>query len=372
MRDKLQKKNYSYWSKQEITLLKKLYSITLLRDVVKFFPKRNKGTIAAKALSLKLKSAKLWQPEENKILRNNFSIKSLKEISGLLPKRSRLAILARGERLGLKRNLHAPRKKVNESYFKKWTQGMAYILGFILTDGCIIEGTYKGYSDALKFGVQIGDIDILEKIKQELESEHTISLIKNAAYFGITSQKIVDDLKNLKISYRKSLREKIPKVPNRFIKDYIRGIVDGDGSISFDKRNYPSLSICGGKRTISFVRNYFLSKLSTYSKIRKCEKSKNGKYHLFSIGYHCNSAKILINHLYNKAPLYLDRKFNLAKRCTDVIMKYRKDYTKKENQTIRRFYPSLLKDRIRTMLPNRSWTSIQQKARVLKVYKYNV
>ena len=86
----------------------------------------------------------------------------------LLPKRSKTAIWAQGERLGLKQNRNYPRLAVNEDYFKKWSSEMAYILGFILADGCIIEGTHKGYSGALKFGVHPKDIDILEKIKKQL------------------------------------------------------------------------------------------------------------------------------------------------------------------------------------------------------------
>ena len=370
--DKNQREKSEYWSGQEIALLRQLYPKIRVRDLVKFFPKRNKRTVAVKAFNLRLKSAKIWQPKENKILRENFAEKPLEELLKILPKRSKLAILAQGERLGLKRNLHTPRKRVNESYFKKWSPNMAYLLGFILTDGCITKGTYKGYSDALKFGVQIKDIDILEKIKKELSSEHKISLMKKSAHLTITSQKIVDDLKILEIGYRKSLREKIANIPIKYVLDFIRGIVDGDGGISFDKNNYPSLYICGGKKTIAFVQNYFLSKFGVYSKIGRREKSKDGKNYLFSIGYHCNSAKILINYLYGKASLCLDRKFKLAKQCNNVIMKIRKDYAQEENLIIKKFYSSLRKDGIEKLLPGRSWSSIQQKAREFKIYKYNV
>jgi len=249
---------------------------------------------------------------------------------------------------------------------------MAHILGFILADGCIVKGSYKGYSDSLKFGVQKGDIDIIKKIKHELDSEHTISVVKNAVYLSITSQRLVDNLKILGISYRKSLCEKIPDIPSKYIKDFIRGIVDGDGSVSIDNNGYPNLSVCGGEEVITFIRDYFLSNFDIYSKVGQRTKSKDGKHYLFSIAYRCNSAKTLLDYLYTGADLYLERKFRLAKQCLDIKIKHRKNYSIKEKQIIVQSYPSLSKDKILLMLPGRSWLAIQGQAWKLGIYKYNI
>ncbi len=200
---------------------------------------------------------------------------------------------------------------------------MAYILGYILADGCIIKGTYTGYSDSLKFGVQLKDKDILEKIKKELSSEHSISINKNAAHLCITSQKIVDNLKCLGITYRKSLKETVPVVPKEYKKDFIRGIIDGDGGISFDKRRYPTLRLCGGINTLSFVKNYFWKKFQAYSIIGKRTFSSSANNCLHAISYRANTAKKLMLHLYNNASLYLDRKYQLAMKCKTVFIKTR-------------------------------------------------
>ncbi|MEK7503524.1 MAG: hypothetical protein AAB577_00910 [Patescibacteria group bacterium] len=343
-----------------------------LKNLARLFPKRSKATIVAKASSLKLPSAKLWGRKENRILAKFFFASPAHEIRKLLPKRSWLAILAQGERLGLARKRNAPRIKVNENYFRKWSTKMAYLLGYILADGCIIKGTYKGYSDALKFGVQKRDIDILEKIKKELESEHTISFNKNAAYLSITSQRIVDNLKKLGIIYRKSLREKIPKVPRRFEKDFIRGIVDGDGSVALGKDGYPQLGACGGWRTMKFIRNYFLRKFKIYSKISRLTKSKDGKHYLYSIGYRTNSAKTLIKYLYVSAPLYIDRKLKEAKKCMRVEINYQPKYTQKEDEILNQKYLVGSKNYINTLLPKRTWSSIEQRARLLGLYKHKI
>jgi hypothetical protein len=360
-----------HWSKKEVSDLRKYYPILRVKDLAKIFPKRTKGTIVAKAMSLELPSAKLWQPKENKILKKYFCKLRVEELLKLLPRRSKTAIWAQGERLGLKQNRNYSRLAVNGNYFKKWSSNMAYILGYILSDGCIGEGTYKGYSDALKFGVQKKDTDILEKIKKELSSDHKISLCEVASHLTITNQTIVDDLKKLGIKYRKSLRENVPNVPEKYIRDFIRGVIDGDGSIHFDKRNYPTLSVCGGKNTITFIQSHFLSKFNIYSKITKIKKNERCQF-LFYIAYRANSAKTLIKYLYDNAELYLDRKYKLAQRASNVKMKIRKNYTNEEKQIICKFYKSLPANKILPLLPNRKWSAIQQEARALKIHKYNI
>lgn len=312
-----------YWSKKETSDLRKYYPILRVKNLAQMFPNRTKATIVAKAMSLELPSAKLWQPKENKILKRYFCELCIAKLQKLLPRRSKTAIWAQGERLGLRQNRNHSRLDVNENYFKKWSSNMAYVLGFILADGCIVEGTYKGYSDSLKFGVQKSDNDILEKIKKELSSEHKISLCKGANHFCITNQTIVNDLKKLGITYRKSLKEKIPNVPKKYTKDFIRGIIDGDGSIHFDKRNYPTLSVCGGKNTITFIQNHFLSNFDIYSKIAKRKKI----HFIFYIAYRANSAKTLINYLYNGSSLYLERKYRLYQKSLKIKIKQRKKHT---------------------------------------------
>lgn len=312
------KRKYMPWSPEEILLLKELYPKIRVKDLSKNFPHRNKRTIVAKALEMGLPSAKLWHSQNNELLRLYFENSSKEELLKLFPRRSWAAIIAQGERLGLRRKRDKPRLRVNEIYFEKWSNNMAYILGFILADGCIVRGTYEGYSDSLKFGVQLRDIDILEKIKKELESEHAISKVKNAAHLSITSQKLVDSLQKLKISYRKSLNEKIFPIPKQFVKDFIRGVVDGDGSIFFDKRNYPTLSVSGGKNTINFIASHFWNEFKAFSVVGRRTYSNDAKNYLYQISYRANTAKNLILYLYENATLYLDRKYHLAQKCLSI------------------------------------------------------
>ena len=309
------------WSPNEIALLKKLYSTVRVRDLVGKFPKRTADTIVAKAQSLTLPSAKLWQPEENQMLRTHFAKTPRSELRTMLSKRSWVAIMAQAERLGLKRLRRKPRLAVKESYFRTWSPNMAYILGFIVSDGCIVHGTYRGYSDALKFGVHQQDRDVLEKIKWELSAEHKISPTKNAVHLCITSQNIVDDLKMLGVTYQKSLRENVPPVPPVYIRDFIRGIVDGDGGISIDTRGHPTLRVCGGEQIIGFIRDLFLSVLGAYSSVATAPSKKSPSLKLCDIAYRSSTAQSLIKYLYQDVHLYLDRKYQRAMQGLKTIIK---------------------------------------------------
>ena len=324
------------WSGDEVKLLEQLYPKIWVKDLVHKFPIRSKATIVAKALQLGLASAKLWQPKENKLLFKYFENSPKEQLINFFPGRSWTAIMAQAERLDIKRKRDKPRLAVNEAYFKKWSFNMAYLLGFILADGCIIQGIYKGYSDSLKFGVQLRDVDIIKKIKKELSSDHKISVVKNAAHFCIASRSLVDDLKSHNISYRKSLREKLPLVPHKYVRDFIRGIIDGDGSLSLDKKNYPTISVSGGRAPLEYIRNHIFQRFELYSVLSRITYSKDAKRFLYQISYRANSAKTIIDYLYKNATLYLNRKYDIAMKCSkcDIKLKNNSAYRlKRYNET---------------------------------------
>ena len=105
---------------------------------------------------------------------------------------------------------------------------MAYILGLILTDGCVSEGK--------KLTIASIDYDLLVLVKELMSSEHRIAKEhnKNGSWYSLTihSKAMVSDLYMLGIHPRKSLTCSLPYVPSEFIQDFVRGVFDGDGSVS--------------------------------------------------------------------------------------------------------------------------------------------
>lgn len=116
---------------------------------------------------------------------------------------------------------------------------MAYILGYIYADGCLIN---CDYIRARYIEITSVDRDSLERIREMLDSEHKItqhvSHYKNGKTvfkFKIGSNEIYNDLFHLGLHPKKSLDVNFPILPKKYIAHFIRGYFDGDGCIYFEK-----------------------------------------------------------------------------------------------------------------------------------------
>lgn len=128
--------------------------------------------------------------------------------------------------------------KVNQSFFTKWSEEMAYILGFIVADGAVF--TNPRGSQYLAF--YSTDREIIEKIRFVMQSNHTIGARlrpypeKTLYVLQIGSKTFVSKLKKFGIIQNKSLVIRMPKdVPEKHLGHFIRGYFDGDGCIYFRK-----------------------------------------------------------------------------------------------------------------------------------------
>jgi intein-encoded DNA endonuclease-like protein len=124
-------------------------------------------------------------------------------------------------------------RKVNLDFFKKWSHNTAYVLGFFAADGYITHN--KRGADF--FSIQITDLDLLDKIRKVLESNHKIGLRegkgkeKNLYRLQIGSKEMCQDLRRLGYAENKTKSLFVPNVPRKYLADFVRGYFDGDGSV---------------------------------------------------------------------------------------------------------------------------------------------
>ena len=69
--------------------------------------------------------------------------------------------------------------KINKDFFKEWSSDMAYVLGFIVADGCVIKR--KNRIDSYVLNITSKDKSILLKIKKALNSDHILSIKFNSS-----------------------------------------------------------------------------------------------------------------------------------------------------------------------------------------------
>jgi hypothetical protein len=135
-----------------------------------------------------------------------------------------------------KANVTSKKYPKNENFFQKWSHDMAYILAFILCDGTINK------NKSISIEINQKDIDLLKYINRNICPNNKIyyrsRLDKrtNNTYHQcsivLRSDNLVNQLKSFGIVERKTGKEILPDIPKKYIPDFLRGVLDGDGTIA--------------------------------------------------------------------------------------------------------------------------------------------
>lgn len=117
----------------------------------------------------------------------------------------------------------------------------------------------------------------------------------------------------LGLTKNKSLTVKFPCVPDDYLRDFIRGVFDGDGSVFFQKDsiNYPiRTKFCSSSGDFITRLEFCLQELGLPKRNIYEQKTKNGIFYTFKYG-HKDSVK-LFEILYKNYPdiLFLERKYS--------------------------------------------------------------
>ena len=217
--------------------------------------------------------------------------------------------------------LNRRKYNVNDSYFEKIdTEHKAYWLGFIYADGFI-----NTTEDVIGISLSKKDINHLEKFKDDVEFTGPIHNYKGKGFIEtdyvrivIRSKQMKQNLISLGVYENKTDILKFPtlsQVSKELIYHFIRGYIDGDGSISKakgkqivngEKRIYLGirLRILGNydflKEMIELIRKEIPNK--TYSIIKR--KNEN----VYEVTYNFSVAEKILHWLYDDSNIYLKRK----------------------------------------------------------------
>lgn len=190
------------------------------------------------------------------------------------------------------------KRNVDINFFKTIdSKNKAYVLGLIISDGYVDNYTKLTFTSK--------DIELVEIIKRELKSEHKLAKYDvfdkrtNKTYtrysLQITSKEIVSDLNKLDIRSNKSFNCSMPNIPEEYFWHFVRGVFDGDGCISKEKKHKDgrlNFSIIGSENLLNILKEKF----SNYG-------LSNTKLDITK--YHLNNNRLIKIHYYSYKDLLI-------------------------------------------------------------------
>ena len=158
--------------------------------------------------------------------------------------------------------------RYNEKFFKQWSAEMAYVLGLIYTDGNLSFNTSEsGYKlGILSFGQKYKELvekflNLIEcdaKIRFRKRREFKTTTAGELYYFSIGNNDLAVDLIKLGITPNKSLDMKFPEIPNEYLRHFVRGFFDGDGSVYLEYGKSIRVKLLSGSKEFIKTLNNLL------------------------------------------------------------------------------------------------------------------
>lgn len=135
-----------------------------------------------------------------------------------------------------------------------------YFWGFILGDGCLSEKGPKDTYKALTITLNEKDKNILSKFCNWLKiNDDNIKYYKNTVRLNLFGSLFQIDLSKFGCVPTKTYNPVIPNIENQFIKPFILGLIDADGSVAWKKprtdNNRPITNKKSLEHSISLVGN---------------------------------------------------------------------------------------------------------------------
>lgn len=227
------------------------------------------------------------------------------------------------------------RKYSHDTEFFKWidTETKAYWLGFLYADGCVHKRTVSIRQSAMDINhLKLFNLHLQNDTPIITESQDSWGVETETSVATLNSIEMCNDLISLGCVERKSSVLTFPteeQVPSHLLGHFIRGYMDGDGSISrVQGGKFYSVGVLGTENMIEGIKKYLdLEHLTTSQ-----ESRSEGVYYINFGG----NLQVLekLNIIYEDATVYLPRKYAVYQELKN---KYPQELIKKRKNLSSRF-----------------------------------
>lgn len=200
----------------------------------------------------------------------------------------------------------------NYHFFKNYSKERNYIIGLLASDGCL-EKT----KNTIRLELQERDIKVLKTIsnlllgRERLTSRQPTKTSQRAYLLRISNADIYNNLLSLGLYPAKSQTYVVPE-EFKNCSHFWRGILDGDGWVSFKDNNsgYLKIGVCG-TRSVCESFQEFINNNGIVSKNKlDCNNSDKYSFEFCKFTISGEKAKKICELLYNdKDDFYIERKY---------------------------------------------------------------
>lgn len=239
------------------------------------------------------------------------------EILKATPFRTRKTIYDVLERHGVARRggIADYKKSFDEAAFAVVdTPAKAYWLGLLITDGYVIEAKRVG---SPVVGLQLIDYEAAEGFRDFLGSQHTVLRIEprggrhQTMYRTVCrSHRMARDLARFGVVPRKSHVTFLPLLAAALMPHLLRGLFDGDGTVSRRADGQLLVGFCGSERLVAEVRMWLICRLGVSD--NRMHENESIRFVQWS---HRLDVRRIARYLYGGDGPRLARKYELLREC---------------------------------------------------------
>ncbi|WP_326610973.1 hypothetical protein OG949_16065 [Streptomyces scopuliridis] len=187
----------------------------------------------------------------------------------------------------------------------------AYMFGFLQADGHLAQGV--GQKGRLSVEINVRDIEILREFQRLTPYNSSITQRTRSTNFAenhhsatwtLCSLEARTTLNQLGLPYgRKSEKITPPRVPFSR-RDYLRGVIDADGSVGYTGQGYPFVSLTTASTAVGAYLCRYARQLTGAGRTIK----RNARDEIYNVVYTKEAAMRLAEDLYHPGCLAVERK----------------------------------------------------------------